>query len=207
MRSKQGFTLLEMLVALFIFTILSMMLAGALRNVIDAQSGTEMHAARLRDLQFALVKMSRDIEQAVNRPITNAEGKEDAAFFGTPGGFVLTHTGFANFMGITASSALQRTQYRWKDSTLWRTTWSSLDQTANTQAHLQPLLENVSAARFEYLDSNHKFHTGWPVQGQFNQPLPRAVKIYLTISNWGSISQTYVIPAEPSKIISPAIKP
>src|SRR5437762_2019018 len=93
--SAAGFTLLEILIALFIFTILSFLLTAALRTVINAQSGTEDKALRLRELQMILLTMSRDIEQTVNRPITNAVGKEEAAFVGTENGFVFTHTGFA----------------------------------------------------------------------------------------------------------------
>ncbi|RDI38062.1 type II secretion system minor pseudopilin GspJ [Aquicella lusitana] len=204
---QRGFTLLEILIALFIFTILSLILANALHNVITIQSGTERNAERLRELQMVLLVMSRDVEQAVNRPIVNASGKEEAAFIGTPHSFTFTHTGFANPTGELLRSNLQRTRYDWNRGSLRRGVWPSLDAAPDAKPHARTLLNNVEAARFEYLDQNGRPHAGWPVQGQTSQPLPRAVRISLTISQWGKLSQLYVISAEPSKTISLPPKP
>ena len=121
-KSIRGFTLLEILIALFIFSIISLMLVVALRTVINAQSGTEGKAEHLRTLQMALLIMSRDIEQAVDRPIVNANGKEEAAFIGKPTSFQFTHGGFANPYGSLAHSTLQRTGYSWDKNILSRLT-------------------------------------------------------------------------------------
>ena len=78
---NKGFTLLEILIALFIFTILSMMLVKSLHSVIDLSSRTDQHATRLRQMQMALLILSRDIEQIVDRPIFIASGAKEASFF------------------------------------------------------------------------------------------------------------------------------
>src|SRR5580658_4658271 len=119
-RSAFGFTLLEILIALFIFSILSLMMVGGLRSVINAQSGGEDKAERLRNLQMVILIMSRDIEQAINRPELNAAGQEEAAFLGTPQMMTFTHVGFANPTGAVARSTLQRTGYSFNEDTLIR---------------------------------------------------------------------------------------
>lgn len=199
--SQYGFTLLEILIALFIFTILSMILVNALHNVINVQSRTERSAERLRNLQMSLVIMSRDIEQTVNRPILNTAGKEEPAFQGTSHGFIFTHTGLANPTGMLAKSALERTQYSWSDHVLSRITWAVLDEAPSSQSHTRQLLTEVDEAHFEYLDKEGRFQNTWPLQGDSSQILPRAVRVYLTIENWGTITQLYVIPAKPSKSV------
>src|SRR3990167_6001988 len=78
-----GFTLVEVLIALFIFAIVSSIIAVALRSVIDAQSGTQKSAAQFRTLEMAWVILANDFEQAVNRPIINVDGREEAAFLGS----------------------------------------------------------------------------------------------------------------------------
>jgi len=195
--SSRGFTLLEILIALFIFSILSLMMASALRTVINAHAGTEKNAERLRDLQIALLVMSRDVEQTVLRPITNPVGKEEEAFIGTPRGFTFTHAGYANPDGSLARSSLQRTGYSWEDNTLWRLSWAVLDQSPDSKPHRRRLLDNVIDAKFEYLDKDNHFRDGWPISGD-DQPLPRAVRVLLTLNKWGKISQLYIIPAQPS---------
>lgn len=196
---NKGFTLLEILIALFIFTILSLILVNALHNVINVQSHTETKAERLRTLQMALLMMSRDIEQTLNRPILNSAGKEEAPFLGSADSFSFTHAGIANPTGTLSRSALQRTRYFVSDDGLWRETWPVLDQAEKSQSHKRKLLTTVVNARFEFLDNEGRFQNAWPLPGQADQVLPRAVKIYLTLNDWGSITQLYVITAESSK--------
>jgi general secretion pathway protein J len=211
---RAGFTLLEILIALFIFSILSILLASALRSVINAQSGTENSAERLRDLQHALLLMSRDVEQTVNRSIKIASGAEEDAFIGTSLGFTFTHTGFANPVGVPGLSALQRARYFYSGGELWRTTWPVLDQAPQTVGRPQKLLANVKEAHFQYLDQENQFQDKWPLEGRDPRIMPRAVKIFLSLAKWGEITQIYIIPVqsrteknEIEKAITPAPEP
>jgi general secretion pathway protein J len=197
-KSVSGFTLLEILIALFIFTILSIVLVGALHTVINADSGTEKNAYRLRDLQMVFLTMGRNIEQTVNRPILNAAGEQDEAFVGSPRNFTFTHTGFSNPTGKLVHSSLERTQYGWSEGVLWRKTWAELDQAPQALPHSRALLSGVLDANFQYLDKDGHFQNNWPPTGGREDPLPRAVKIYLSIKQWGKISQLYVIYAQPT---------
>ncbi|MFZ2315921.1 MAG: type II secretion system minor pseudopilin GspJ, partial [Gammaproteobacteria bacterium] len=195
--ATKGFTLLEILIALFIFTILSMILVSALHNIIGISSRTERNAEQLRKLQMTLLMVSRDVEQTVDRPIINADGKEEEAFIGTPRGFTLTHTGLANPSGLLRST-LQRTGYQWRDQALWRITWPVVDQAPQTKAHERRLL-GVEKMSFEYLDKNGRFQPNWPAIGQGQEVLPKAVRVTLTITTWGNLSQLYIIPAQSLK--------
>lgn len=206
-RHHAGFTLLEILIALFIFSILSVMLTTALRNVINLSGRTEEKAERLRNLQMVLLMMSRDVEQAVNRPILDASGHAEAAFVGTPQSFVFTHMGFANPTGIIARSTLQRTGYVFRDEALYRVTWPVLDQTSETKAHSRQLLSGLVEAHFQYLDKDGRFQDQWPLDSGEDQPLPRGVRIYLTIDGWGRMSQFYVIAAEGGQTPLPLTMP
>ncbi len=206
-KRNAGFTLLEVLIALFIFTILSMMMVGALHSVITSQEGTERSAERLRALQLVLVRVSRDVEQTVNRPVRLANGSESPAFFGTARGFVFTHGGSSQ--QSSQHQGLQRTQYIWNESSLWRMVWNVLDQAANSKKPSQRMvMENITDAQFEFLDDKGAFHAEWPAAGMSNQPLPRAVRMSLIIKDWGTIRQIYVIPAQASPAAAaPAVTP
>jgi general secretion pathway protein J len=193
-----GFTLLEILIALFVFTIVSVILVTALHRVIDAQTVTENKALKLRQLQMTFLTISRDIEQIVNRPITDATGKEEGAFVGSPHHFFFTHGGYAKPMQFLRDSSLQRAGYFFYENSLWRKTFSVLDQAPQSQAKSRVLLSNLKNANFAYLDNQGEFHDSWASEARAQDPLPRAIRIQLTISQWGKISQLYVIPAEPS---------
>lgn len=192
-RHDFGFTLLEILVALFIFTLLSMMLAQGLHHVINMQSRVTQHADRLHQLQLALLMMSRDIEQTINRPIIIHSGNEEKALIGDQRSFTFTHLGLANPTETLARSTMQRTRYQVNDNRLWRTTWVVVDQAPQSLLHSRQLLA-ITRSSFKYLDQKGRFHNKWPIEGKNNEPLPRAVRVSFTLPEWGEMSQLYVIP-------------
>ncbi len=197
MRRASGFTLLEILIALFIFTILSMILVSALHNVIGISATTKHHAEQLRRTQMALLIIKRDIEQALDRPIINASGRQEAALVGAPQRIVFTHTGLANPSDLLRS-VFQRTSYEYREQGLWRVIWPVLDQAPQTESHERLILEEVESARFEFLDKDGRFQSGWPVPGQ-QEVLPKAIRLTFTLKGWGNISQLYIIPAQSIK--------
>lgn len=204
---QAGFTLLEILIALFIFTIISMMLVSALHSVINTLTGVEASAERLRKLQMVLLLVSRDIEQTTNRPVLDANGNEEAAFIGTPRSFTFTHLGYASLAGTTATGGMQRTNFFWDRNTLWRKTYPAVDQAPEVKPNLRALLDNVTNVRFQYLDNEGHFQDSWPqteaMQVQSSQPLPRAVRVVISIAKWGTVNQLYVIAAQPGKNLLP----
>jgi general secretion pathway protein J len=200
---SSGFTLLEILIALFIFAILALLLSSALHNVIGIQSRTEQNADRLHDTQIALLMMSRDITQAINRPVFTAGGGQEAAFVGKPTSFTFTHAGVSNANGKVLRSTLQRVRYFIDGTTLWRYTWAALDQAPQSAPLKRALLTNIESASFEYLDSKKVFRHEWPAQDGTRELLPRAVRINFVIKGWGKLSQLYVIPAEP--VVAPNV--
>jgi len=206
-KHQNGFTLLEILIALFIFTIISIILVGALRSVINASSSTEKNATRLHDVQITLLLLSRDVEQIVNRPVFAAGGKEEPAFIGEPRRFTFTQVGAAGMTPTVAISSLKRTRYAVQGNYFIRERFAALDQVAKTPAHARQLLDNVEGGYMEYLDKDGRFHTRWPVEGQTNQPLPRAVRVHLTLAHWGTLSQLYVISAKTTTTPAPSPPP
>lgn len=193
--SQRGFTLIEILIALFIFTILSFLLMGGLRSIISTQSRTEVGAEKLAKLQMAMLVVSRDVLQAVDRPVTNAHDKQLATFIGTPVGFTFTHMGYADTANTQTHSILQRTGYFWHHHALWRKTWRAVDRIFPERGHQRLLMPGIESARFDYLDKSGHFQSAWPARQQGAATLPRGVRVTLEIKNWGTISQYYPVAA------------
>ncbi|MEO8401437.1 MAG: type II secretion system minor pseudopilin GspJ [Gammaproteobacteria bacterium] len=196
-KKTTGFTLLEIIVALFVFSIVSLIMVSALHNILNIQSGIEKKATRLAQLQIALLLISRDIEQTINRPVANASNKIEG-FIGTPNAITFTHAGLTNPFGQLNRTTLQRTHYQLEESNLIRVTWPVLDQTSETTADKRILLNFVTGLQFDYLDNKGQFQKNWPPLNQPNAILPRAVRISLALNNWGKISQLYIIAGQPS---------
>lgn len=197
--NKNGFTLLEILIALFVFTILSIIMSSALHNITTNQAVTEQRAARLDELQFALIIISRDLEQAVNRLSTDTTGI-DPAMIGAPDFIVFTHAGYANPFSSQNHSTLQRSSYLLENGNLKRANWPVLDHTLKIKPDERILLTNVSEIHFEYLDSQKKFRPSWPPPDQTQSILPQAVRVTITLKDLGKITQLYLIAGPPIEI-------
>lgn len=195
--NKRGFTLLEILIALFIFSIVSMIMVGALHTVFNSQSNTAKHADAITKLQIAFLLMSHDLEQTIDRQVTNAKGIAEGPFIGTHDTVTFTHAGFANPLGSQLQSTLQRTAYSLQNESLVRSVWPVLDQTQKTLPSYRTLLHSVTELRFEYLDSKGKFQNNWPIENQQQEPIPRAIRVTITLKNWGTLTQLFLMPQTP----------
>ena len=71
---QRGFTLLELLVALAIFALVSVMAYGGLASVLDQQFATDEIAGQLARLQKTYLLLQRDFEQLVPRPVRDEYG-------------------------------------------------------------------------------------------------------------------------------------
>lgn len=195
----RGFTLLEILIALFIFTIVAVIMTRALHTVLNSQDATEKHAARLTELQIATLLLSLDLEQTIDRPVINAKGTLEPSFSGDHSHIVFTHGGLADPTGQAQRSTLQRTAYFIENKNFIRQVWPVLDQVQTTKPLRRNLLTSVHQGYFEFLDDKNVFHNSWPPSEQTkSQPPPRAVRITLTLTDWGKITQTYVIAGQTS---------
>lgn len=191
---KSGFTLLEILVALSIFTLVAMMMATGLHTILASQSQLEAKTKRLAELQMALLLLSRDIEQIIDRPITNAKGEVEQALVGGLSNVAFTHGGVTNPLNQRTQSSLQRTRYLLDQNQLLRETSAVLDQTANTTYARRLLLQHVDDLQLNYLDDHGHFQNQWPPFNGNANHLPHAIRITLILKNWGKISQLYLIP-------------
>jgi general secretion pathway protein J len=201
MHNKVGFTLLEILIALFIFTIVSVIMMTTLHMVLTSQSATEKKSMRLTQLQTALILISSDLEQTVDRPIMTSKDTMES-FIGTQNSVSFTHTGLANPMGELQRATLQRTEYILNKTELIRVTWPVLDQTSKTQSDQRTLLTNVQDLFFEYLDDQGRFKNNWPISDNNESLLPKAVRMTLKMSDWGTLTQLYILPAQRFSVTS-----
>jgi general secretion pathway protein J len=120
----RGFTLLELMIAISIFAVITTFAYSGLNVVLDAKQQTDEHLERLSKIQLGMHLMQMDIEQAVNRPVRDEYGDTEPAL--RSGGqstllLELTRTGYANPLKLQRSQ-LQRVGYLLEEETLYRVT-------------------------------------------------------------------------------------
>jgi len=190
----RGFTLIELLVALVIFVLLAVMAYGGLSRVLAARDSFERHNDRLADLQMAFMLMSRDIEQAVDRPIRDAFGDALPALQGGGQGVELTRDGWRNPGGFMRSQ-LQRVGWQLDGDRLRRLTWAVIDRAPDSEPVRPVMLDKVDSLDFRFLDEQGQWHEQWPpASSNASQPdLPQAVEVTLELDDWGEIRRLFRI--------------
>lgn len=192
-----GFTLLEILVALMILAIISVILVTGLRSVINTKSRVDVVSARLSNAQVALTIISSDMRQIINRPVYDNDGSLLPAiilYSGPAQELEFTRDGYINPMGQQQRSTLQRVVYRWNNGNLERGSWQVIDRINNSQPSYQVLIPNVTNIQWKFLAPQNSVYDSWPSpKVSANIPLPIAVELIITIKDWGTIHRWFVV--------------
>ncbi|HEX8384321.1 MAG TPA: type II secretion system minor pseudopilin GspJ [Sphingomonas sp.] len=181
-RREQGFTLVEVLVALIIFGMIAAAGVAMLSFSVRAQGATKAKLDDVAALGRTASILSADLAQAIDRPTRDEAGTRLPAFLGEEGGAVqpmlrLVRGGWSNLDGA-ARPGVQKVAYRLANGTLERIAYPMLDGAAP----LAPaaLLTGLADARLRY-----RYRGAWSDRwdGANGAALPSAVELRLTRSD------------------------
>jgi general secretion pathway protein J len=193
MRAR-GFTLLEVLVAVFIFSIVAMLAYGGYNQLTRQSEIVDTNAARTRMIQSAVQRMAEDFEMIEPRPVREPLGESvEPALQSdkrTETLASLTRSGWSNPAGVSRST-MQRVAYRLEDNKLERAYWNALDRTLSAEPTVATLVDHVRGVTFRFMDQNQSWHEQWPPLGYSGADAPRlrpiAVEITLDLEDWGKV--------------------
>jgi general secretion pathway protein J len=194
--TQNGFTLIEVLVAMFIFAILSALAYGTLSQTLLSAEILSDRMDRLQALQRTMRMLTDDMYQLTPRPVRDELGDNfgPALDTGFQSGFAieLTRSGWNNPM-VLPRSTLQRAAYRIEDEELIRYHWTVLDRTLSNEPVSVALLDGVESIQFRFFLADGEFTDQWPPlsqAGPANVRLrPRAVEIILRLVDEGEITR------------------
>lgn len=199
---ESGFTLIELIVAMFVAAVMFTIGYGALRQALQSRDRVAEAQNRLVALQTAVRVMTQDFAQIEPRPIRDVLGSgTEAAVVADPRTQPLvtfTRAGWANPSG-TPRSTMQRVSYALDAGKLVRVHWPVLDHTQGTETQKRELLTGLTSVKFRYLANPGEWHEEWPPQGAQNPPnapasqmqrlRPLAVEITLESPEFGIITR------------------
>lgn len=197
---KRGFTLLELLVALSIFSVLSVMAYGGLQTVITTKQATEKAADRTAEIQLVVLRISNDLRQSVSRRVRDEYGDFLAAMQSSQSGdetMAWTRAGYRNPARLKRSH-VQRVAYRLEQQKLIRITWPVLDRAQDTEPMKIQVLTKVESVEWRFLNNEDQWGSVWPEQRENTglYPVPKAVEFTLELTDWGKVRRLILLANE-----------
>lgn len=196
MMRPRGFTLLELIVVIAIFGVMSAMAYGGLSSVMKTRSHVEQSMERTAEYQKAFMRLRNDFQAAHWRPVRDAFGTTQAAFIGDATSHVtLTRAGWRNPLSQPRASLERVTYYLDTDKkALIRSSFRVLDQAQDAKPVQVALLENVTELNWRYLDASREWKNTWPTASTNNSTAgaakaapPLAVEITLVTPDLGEL--------------------
>lgn len=191
-RADAGFTLVEMLVSLMIFSLLATAGVAVMAFTVDNRSGVSDRLQRLGDLQRTLGLLRQDLSQAAPRRVRDGRGEAArSAFFGAPEGvgdpaLAFSRRGWENPEKL-ARPSMQHVVWRLVDDRLERSARPALDGAAAAPA--QVVLEGVSELHLAY-----RHHGQWsPAWPGGHAAVPDAVEVHMQVEGIGELRQVFLI--------------
>lgn len=201
-RRSSGFTLIEIIIVVLVFSVMSVMAYGGLNSVLRTRRGIEDSMQRTADVQRAYQRLRADFQNLRDRAARDTYGDAQAPFALDRDGVLTLIRGGRRSPMQTGRSSLERVGYRIEDRVLRRTSWPVVDLPQESKPADLPLLANVEELRWRFLDPAGQWQTRWPVnesQGgalsaSAAEPPPLAVEMTLVTKDWGEMRLLFRTP-------------
>ncbi len=193
-----GFTLVEMLLALVIFSLLSGAGVMVVRSGIQSKDQVEERSEALARLQVARAILRADITQIAQRPVRVARDGSRPPLATGPGFgdqpiLTLVRRGWINPGRVEPRSSLQTVEYFLKEGDLIRRAYMRSDPTPDTPYSERVLLSGITELEMAFRDLR-AWVPDWPLRAGSGNSLPFAVAMTLETDAYGSLRQVFLTP-------------
>jgi general secretion pathway protein J len=210
MMRARGFTLIEVMIAIFVSAVMFAIGYAAINQALRDREGINTAQARVTEIQRGMRVVAQDFAQIIARAARDTSGSGQlmpAVMADTRDNTLLTFTrgGWSNPAGLPRP-AEQRVRYRFIDGALVREHWEAVDPALNIEPRQRVLITRVTAVEVRYLDPvSRNWRTEWPVttaNGPVTPaqvdlillPRPLAIEFTLVLEDWGRVQRLFEIP-------------
>jgi len=207
---RTGFTLIEVVVAIFIAAVMFSMGYGALSQAMKDREALNTTQARINEIQKGMRIVAQDFAQIAARPARDMQGNGElqAAIGATSKDNTLltfSRNGWSNPAGLQRP-AEERIRYRFLDGSLLRDHWLSVDPALNAEPRERVVLTRVKSVEVRFLDPvTRNWRTDWPPLAptgpvgplQIDEtlmPRPMAIEFTIVFEDWGRVQRLFEIP-------------
>lgn len=163
--AASGFTLIELLVAIGITATIGIASYTLLHQTLKTREHLEVQTQDLRKIQFAATVIQNDLRHIAPRTIRGPYGDRRSALlageFGEHGFLEFTRSGISNPLKFKRSN-MKRIAYKLDEESLYKLSWTVLDQAPDSEPKEQLLLEGVAEIEVQLMNENREWIKVWP---------------------------------------------
>ena len=185
MPRNAGFTLIEILIAMVIFAILSSITMYAIHDILAKYRHIDASFKIWHQIDNFINRIQYQSRFYVNRGVKGDEGHIFPAFVG--------QRNYIEWTYIDRLENLKRIAYLCQDGHLSLRQWLTIDSLSRKQYQDQVLLDNLSSCQFKYLGTGQDVLNQWDTDKGIS---PSGVQINLTFKNQKNLQFWFTFPPE-----------
>ncbi len=198
----QGFTLIEVLSALLILSLLALMSYRGLGAVLDAREHTRNETEKWRRVSAFFARFERDVQLAAPRPVrattkdvsgTSTSTGISPAWRGDTNPTEQARLEFSRFAATEGVDTARRIAYRLNEKNeveLWL--WPGLDIAPDTLPLRYPVLAGVKIFELQYLNPALLWVNVWP-SSPADPAIPQAVRLRVVLASSEEIVRVFAL--------------
>jgi general secretion pathway protein J len=183
-----GFTLIELMCALLILSLLAVMSLRAVGAVLDTRDQVQRETAKWKTVAAFIARFQRDVQLSAPRPARTASGMAPA-WRGQPA----TGAEFSRFGAAEGLDTARRVAYRLNQShEIELLLWPGLDVAPGTQPVRYAVLSEVASFELQYLEPGLVWGDRWP-RAEGDPPLPLAVRLRIVLATGEELVRVFAL--------------
>lgn len=196
-RFSKGFTLIEMLVSISIFALLSLAAYQILQGVLRSSEISKLHDQRLIEIQRGMLLIERDFVQMIARAsrtngVDSAEQQVlyvgDKVLESDYEGIEFNRLGWTNPINLLPRSNVLRVGYRVQEGQLQRLYYLYPDVVSGQDPEQQVILNDITGLSFRF------WNKGWVDKWNLPKQLPEGIEITIISKHYGELRRIFILP-------------
>jgi general secretion pathway protein J len=200
-QKSRGFTLIEVIIALSIFAVLSIIGYKGISSLIQTKARVEIEDNKWQELILFFDRFELDVKQHVNRPIRTSDDNVEPAFLGRPSfaGEDGAQLAFSRFGDPEQQGFLMDTRrvgYRLNAGAIELLIWPSLDVAPSARPEVFKVLTHVAQLSFGYLSVDGQWLNSWPeanVSASQKSFAPSAVQLMIKMETGEIVTRVFAL--------------
>jgi len=191
----KGFTLLEVLIAIAIFSMISMSSFSIFNTVIKSNESSQIRTGRINELQRGFLLIERDLLQIAKRSIRfNGEAPQEDFLYTDNNSFsdsestlAFVRHGWTNPGLLLPRSNMQSVAYQLNEGTFERLHFNFVDAIQGQEPKIRKLITEIEALNFEFF-----YDKKWQKE-LIEKSLPKAIAVELSTKDYGLIRREFLV--------------